>query len=256
MRMLRETVCVIVLSLASGVIPRSAAHAAESHEGAEIISSHGYNGCVRLFNDAVQVVLEPNCGGRLLEYSLNGVNALYVDPAQDGWTFRPGEPSIDPSGGRFDIGPEMTAPRRPFLWLGPWTAEITGPRSARMTSIEDRATGVRLIREFELDARSSRSAAVRSSRTPARRCAVTTTGAAPSPPRRHLHRTALRTEPVPLGYIYYGPGRSSTTVTSPIPTSGCGTASSRYRGRRRRRSSALTLTPDGSATSPPTISCS
>jgi hypothetical protein len=59
-------------------------------------------------------------------------------------------------GGRFDIGPEMTVPRHPDLWFGKWTAEIVGPRAARLTSVKDKATGVQLVREFVLDESSSR----------------------------------------------------------------------------------------------------
>ncbi len=54
--------------------------------GASMVDVHGYTGCVLLENPQVRVVLEPNCGGRVLEYSLKGVNAIHVDPAQDGLT--------------------------------------------------------------------------------------------------------------------------------------------------------------------------
>jgi hypothetical protein len=55
-----------------------------------------------------------------------------------------------------DIGPEMIIPRRPALWQGPWQAEITGARTARLTSVEDETTGVQLVREFKLDPTNSR----------------------------------------------------------------------------------------------------
>lgn len=133
----------------------SQAFSGTTPEGTAWIDFHGYTNCIRLFNASTTVVLEPNCGGRVLEYALNGQNAIYIDPEQDGWVYTPGKPGIDPCGGRFDIGPEMTLPRHPDLWLGRWQAEITGPRSARMTSVEDRATGVRIIRDFRLDSDSS-----------------------------------------------------------------------------------------------------
>jgi hypothetical protein len=123
--------------------------------GASRIESHGYQGCILLENPVVRVILEPNCGGRVLEYSYKGTNAIYVDPAQDGIVSVPGKPLPDPCGGRCDIGPEMTVPRHPDLWTGKWTAEIIGPRAARMTSAEDKATGVQLIREFRLDENTS-----------------------------------------------------------------------------------------------------
>ena len=126
-----------------------------SHEGTSWIDSHGYSNCVQLSNSTTTVILEPNCGGRVLEYTLNGRNVIYINPDHDGWTYKPGGKRIDPCGGRFDIGPEMTIPHHPDLWLGKWTAEITGVRQARLTSVKDKATGVRLIREFRLDDDSS-----------------------------------------------------------------------------------------------------
>ena len=44
----------------------------------------------------------------------------------------------------------MLNPPRPTLWLGSYSAEITGPRSASMTSAPCEATGVQLVRRFEL----------------------------------------------------------------------------------------------------------
>ena len=129
--------------------------AAQQARGARIIEHSGYSDCIELFNDSTRIVLCPAVGGRILEYSLNGKNSLYLDPKQTGWLWT-GQAPIDPSGGRFDIGPEMTIPRHPKLWLGRWQGQITGPRAARLISEEDDATGVRLIRDFELDKSSSK----------------------------------------------------------------------------------------------------
>jgi len=138
-----------LLLLYSNVLSQS------SHEGTTWINSHGYSNCVQLSNSTTSVILEPNCGGRVLEYTLNGRNVIYINPDHDGWIYKPGEKRIDPCGGRFDIGPEMTIPHHPDLWLGKWTAEITGVRQARLTSVKDTATGVQLIRDFRLDDDSS-----------------------------------------------------------------------------------------------------
>ena len=119
-------------------------------EGTEWISTHGYSKCIRLFNETTSVVLEPNCGGRVLEYSLNGHNVLLIDPRDDGWTIEKGTTPLGPCAGRFDFGPETTTPSHPDLWLGRWMPEITGTRSARMTSAKDKVTGVQLTREFTL----------------------------------------------------------------------------------------------------------
>ncbi len=181
--------------------------AQQSREGAEFVSSHGYTGCVKLFNDTVSVILEPNCGGRVLEYALNGNNVLYIDPAQDGWTYTPGGKRIGPCAGRFDIGPEHLVPGRPNLWLGKWIAVITGPRSARMTSVEDESTGVQLVREFVLAPDSSHL-----------KCTQIIKNISNATKQyNHWSRTfavggGVCLVPLsegsrfPLGYIYYGPG--------------------------------------------------
>ena len=123
-------------------------------EGTSLIDYAGYTGCILLENEHTRVVLGPHCGGRVLSYAWKGEDGLYLNREDDGWVYTPGE-RIHLSGGRFDIGPENIIPRHPDLWFGPWTAEITGPRSARMTSVKDAATGVQLVRDFVLDAASS-----------------------------------------------------------------------------------------------------
>jgi hypothetical protein len=138
------------LALVLVVCGGSVLAAGRSTEGASIVEHSGYMGCIELSNESTRVVLCPDAGGRVLEYSLNGVNSLYLDEQQNGWTWD-GKRGIDPSGGRFDIGPEKTIPQHRTLWLGPWQGAITGPRTARMISLEDEATGVQLVRDFKLD---------------------------------------------------------------------------------------------------------
>lgn len=123
----------------------------------QVIDVFGYSGCIVMENAAgTRVVLSPLAGGRVLEYSLNGRNAIYLNPAQQGWRHQPGIPSVDPCGGRCDIGPERTMAPHPDLWLGDWTGEVLGDGKARLTSSRDRVTGVRLVRDFTLDEHSSR----------------------------------------------------------------------------------------------------
>lgn len=119
-------------------------------DGAEPVDYFGYSKCVALQNASARVVLCPQAGGRVLEYAWQGRNSLYLDPSQQGWLYRPGQPTVDPCGGRFDVGPERVTPRHPDLWLGPWSAESTGPRSARLTSVPDSVTGLQLVRDFTL----------------------------------------------------------------------------------------------------------
>lgn len=116
----------------------------------------GYEGCFRLENSETRVTVSPLAGGRVLEYSHNGTNAVHLNDEQRGWRHQPGVPPVDPCGGRFDIGPERVMTPHPDLWLGDWTGEIVGDDTLRLTSKCDSATGIRLVRDFTLAADSSR----------------------------------------------------------------------------------------------------
>lgn len=146
----------LLIGAALSLLP-AATGRAEATMKTGTIDYFGYTGCIALENGAgVRVVLCPLAGGRVLEYSLNGANALYLNPAQQGWRHVPGIPSVDPCGGRLDIGPERTVQPHPDLWLGDWTGEIVGQGRARLTSMRDRLTGIRLVRDFTLAEDSSR----------------------------------------------------------------------------------------------------
>ncbi len=116
-------------------------------ETAEFRAWHGYTGAVELRTGTTRAVLCPEAGGRVLEYSLNDVNAMYLDPREREW--KNGDPPLG-SAGRFDFGPELVVPAHRVIWSGAWTAEITGPVSARMVSQQDPVSGVQVIRDFEL----------------------------------------------------------------------------------------------------------
>ena len=122
-------------------------------ESAKVVRYLNYDKAIELTNKSAKVVLCPQAGGRVLEYSLHGKNSLYLNEKEADW--KPGKPG-PASAGRFDIGPELVIPRRSTLWSGEWTGEITGPRSARLTSQHDDATGVQLVRDFKLDNKTSR----------------------------------------------------------------------------------------------------
>lgn len=126
----------------------------DHYEGTATITQYGYKNCIELKNNEVRVVLEPNIGGRVLVYELNGNNVLYRDPIQDGAIYKPGPGS--PAGGRFDIGPEKTIPSHPALFSGKWEGIIMGKREAKLISQKDTSTGVQLIRNFRLDEKGSK----------------------------------------------------------------------------------------------------
>ena len=125
------------------------------HPGTGRTDCAGYSDCIFLENEISRVVLGHQSGGGILEYSHGGENVLFSDPTQEGKTWKPGNPIFGPKAGRFDIGPEKILPEHPVLWVGEWGAEITGPRSAKLTSQVDPKLNVQLIREFRLDADSS-----------------------------------------------------------------------------------------------------
>ena len=122
------------------------------------IQQNGYTNCVAIFNDTTHVVIEPDCGGRILSYSLKGVDIIYQDPDEDGYLLSSGKQpksNLSPCAGRCDIGPEMTTPPHPELWLGKWEVEIISDNKVKLISPNDKVTGVRLEREVELANKSS-----------------------------------------------------------------------------------------------------
>ena len=125
----------------------SAAAGADEPPQARVMSSHGYERAVELTRGNARAVLCPEIGGRVLEFSVGGKQALWFDEAERSPQTRGATPS---SAGRFDFGPEMTTPRHMTIWAGAWTAEVTGPSSARLTSQKDESSGVQLTRDFEL----------------------------------------------------------------------------------------------------------
>jgi hypothetical protein len=126
--------------------------AVTSHRGlpsanAKFVEYHGYKHAVELKRGNIRAVLCPEVGGRPIEFSIDGKNSLKLDDEEG-----PRKPGRQPtvSAGRFDFGPEMTTPPHQKIFSGEWTAEITGEHSARLISQRDEATGVQLMRDFEL----------------------------------------------------------------------------------------------------------
>lgn len=111
----------------------------------------GYDNCAEISWPRCRVILGPHCGGRVLSYALDGKEAIPLNPAQEGYTWKQGGKVVDPYGGRCDIGPELRTPRHPDLWLGRWRAKFTGTGEVTMTSPVDDNLHVQLIRTFKLD---------------------------------------------------------------------------------------------------------
>ncbi len=129
----------------------SAIVAATLPAGVRRVRVLNYPDCIELSNAGTTVVLGQHVGGRVLTYAWRGKNALYLGADEAKWTPEAPINRGAVTAGRFDIGPEYLIPRRDILWSGTWTAEVIGPRAARLTSQPDAATGVQLVREFRLD---------------------------------------------------------------------------------------------------------
>lgn len=137
------------LPLAAGLLILSLADAAAADEpSARFVKFHNYDQAIELrFGDA-RAVLCPQAGGRVLEFSVGNKQALWLDDKEKRW--QPGMEKPVITAGRFDYGPELTVAPHPAIWSGTWTAEITGPCKAKLTSPRDEAAGVQVVREFEL----------------------------------------------------------------------------------------------------------
>jgi len=111
-----------------------------------VVAFHGYTRAIELKLEKTRAVLCPQAGGRVLEFSVDGISAMYFDEAEKNRL--PGKPGPT-SAGRFDYGPELTVAPHPRTWSGEWSAEITKANSAKLTGPRD-AAGVQLVREFRL----------------------------------------------------------------------------------------------------------
>lgn len=121
---------------------------------AEIVKAHGLPNCIEIRNNNTRVVLDPNIGGRVLIYEVNGKDILYFGPENEGITDGFKIKRID--AGRFDFGPTQVLPQRNLYFKGKWEAEITGDLSVRMVSQVDPAINVLVIRDFILDKETSK----------------------------------------------------------------------------------------------------
>lgn len=135
-------ICLVFIALAPIALAQPAALART-----RVVESHGYTDAIELTRGQARAVLCPAAGGRVLEFSVVGKQALWFDEQERD---RPAGKDPPMSAGRFDFGPELVTPAHPALWSGKWAAKITGDSSATLTSQRDAASGVQLTREFTL----------------------------------------------------------------------------------------------------------
>lgn len=113
---------------------------------ARTVAFHGYTQAIELKLGKTRAVLCPQVGGRVLEFTVDGNDAMYLAEADQNW--QPGKPGPI-TAGRFDYGPELTATPHPKTWSGEWSAEITKDNAVKLTGPRD-AAGIQLVREFRL----------------------------------------------------------------------------------------------------------
>jgi len=112
------------------------------------INAFSQENYIKITNGKITIAVDAEVGGRIMEYSLDGNNVLYV--AGD-------EPALAPGldGGRCDFGPEKIVPPRPETWSGKWELIEKKEDYIKIRSQVAKQAGVYLIREFTLDNNSS-----------------------------------------------------------------------------------------------------
>ncbi len=116
---------------------------------AQVVKHFNYTKAIALKRGTAHAILSPEAGGRVLDFSVDGKGAMYLDEQEKEW--QQGKAGSS-SAGRFDYGPELVTTPHPKLWSGDWAGEIVGPCAAKLTSPRDEVAGIQLIREFSFTA--------------------------------------------------------------------------------------------------------
>ena len=103
---------------------------------------------ITISNGEVKVAVDIEVGGRVMEYSKEGNNVIFLYPDGE-------KSSSDPDGGRCDFGPERITPPRPETWVGSWELVEKKTNYIKIISQVAKTAGVKLVREFSLDSNSS-----------------------------------------------------------------------------------------------------
>lgn len=111
---------------------------------ARVAPFHNYKKAVELKLGSARAVLGPEVGGRVLSFTIDGTDAMWLDDAEKTWA--PGKPAPS-SAGRFDYGPELTVTPHPKTWSGEWNATIEKD-GVTLSGPREEAAGIQLVREF------------------------------------------------------------------------------------------------------------
>ena len=98
---------------------------------------------IKISNQETTVAVDIEYGGRIMEYSYQGNNVIFVQ--------KNGDRRVNgPDGGRCDFGPEKIVPPRPETWEGSWELAEKKEYYIKIKSGVAKEAGVYLIREFML----------------------------------------------------------------------------------------------------------
>ncbi|HTD65736.1 MAG TPA: hypothetical protein VK846_04290 [Candidatus Limnocylindria bacterium] len=111
----------------------------------------GWSECLVLRGGDCKAVVVPAIGGRVLNYSINGENILFDNPAANGRTLL-NSSNFQAGGYQLDVGPELRGiPNHRWLWQGPWNWRVPRPFAVHTYSEPEHALGVQLEKDFVID---------------------------------------------------------------------------------------------------------
>ncbi len=114
----------------------------------------GWTNALSLRDDhgKVMAVVVPDIGGRVVQYSRGGVNALLENAPSNGKTLAQFPGGFWVGGYQCDFGPGLLGrPERQAVWLGPHDSVAPRDQTVETASPLDLATGLRLLKSFTLD---------------------------------------------------------------------------------------------------------
>lgn len=119
----------------------------------------GWKDSYKLSNGKTSVVVVPQAGGRIMEFSLDGDTPMWVNPEELGKTYPPVVGEWHNYGG-YKTWPSPQSvwgwPPDPYLDQAPAVVEKTGPGSIRITGANSPNAGITFVKDLTLDSSSSR----------------------------------------------------------------------------------------------------
>jgi hypothetical protein len=142
----------VATALCAATLLNARAQPSASFQGISVENYVGWNGSLVMRAGDCKAIIVPAVGGRVLQYSINGENIIFENPASNGRTVVNTPRGFSVGGYQCDIGPELRGiPSHPVLWHGVWTGEPRRDYVAQVVSPPDPTVGLRLEKEFTMD---------------------------------------------------------------------------------------------------------